>query len=165
MAANPIKSSGIENSAEEGADSVDLPVVYIEDDPDDFHCLKTAFDEAGCPNPLLLLEDGEKGQTYFTELLEGKQQWPALVLVDLILPRMPGMDLIRWLRTKPEFKSLPVVAFSGMYDFNQLEAGYDSGANLYVVKPTELSAWTELVHKLKTYWTLHGVPFEKQIHS
>jgi CheY-like chemotaxis protein len=136
------------------------PIVYAEDNPVDVEFLKRAFAQARLPNELIVLPDGESAHTYFRdEVLPGKVPPPAVALVDLKLPRLNGIELIRWLREQPKLKRLPVVVLSGNYVFDDLENTYDAGANLYIIKPQNLNGWTDLVFKLQGYWaTQNTIP-------
>ena len=102
----------------------------------DVEFLRRAFAQARLPNDLVVLPDGEAAHAYFRDqVLTGKVPPPAVALLDLKLPRFHGIELIKWLRSQPKLKRLPVVVLSGAYVFDDLENSYDVGANLYIIKP------------------------------
>jgi CheY-like chemotaxis protein len=128
------------------------PIVYVEDDPDDVYCFKAALKETKCANPLFAFATAELAQKFLVNAMAVEKTIPSFLLVDMILPGTSGFDFIRWVRQQDHLVNVPVVAVSGTYDFDQLDAGYSSGANLYYVKPADFEGWTVLALKLQTYW-------------
>ena len=130
-----------------------LPIVYIEDDPSAAAALGRAFAQTRVPNELIIMRDGETGKGYFQSVLSGRKLIPALALIDLKLPKMSGLELIRWVRDQVSLKGMPVVALSEAYNYDDMERSYDFGANLYLLKPHEIRLWADLVFRLQGYWS------------
>src|SRR5207249_5534648 len=77
---------------------------------------------------------------------------PALVLLDLKLPRKNGIEVLHWLRQQPALRRLPVVVLTSSKEPNDVNRAYDQGANSYLVKPLGFDALLNLVRSLNVYW-------------
>lgn len=77
---------------------------------------------------------------------------PVLVLLDMKAPRLDGLDLIKWIRTQPGFRSLPVVVFAASKVEAEMKKAYDSGANSYLVKPVHFEELVEVIKTIDVYW-------------
>jgi len=130
-----------------------LPIVFIEDNPGDADALQRAFAQTRVPNELVIIGDGENGRGYFQTVLAGAKALPALTLIDLNIPKVSGLELIRWIREQPLLKGMPIVSLSHTYNYDDLEKGYDFGANLYLLKPQEIRQWADMVFRLQGYWS------------
>ncbi len=131
-------------------------ILLIEDDPADVELLCRGFQKATVLNPILHLKTGDDALAYFAGL--GKYgdrlqfPLPALVLLDLKLPGMSGLDLLQWRRAHAEIRRIPFVVLTGNEDALIVTAAYDLGANSYLVKPGERSKITEMVRSIQQYW-------------
>ncbi len=131
-------------------------ILYVEDEESDVILLRYALRKAKVSNPLLVVGDGEEGMAY----LGGRGQYadrekyplPALVLLDLNLPRVPGMKLLEWIRRQPSLTELPVVIYTSSNQPNDLKDAKRLNANEYVVKPSGIDKITEIVETLKERW-------------
>lgn len=130
-----------------------LPIIYIEDKTTDAEALRQAFAQTRVRNELMLLRDGESAKAYLQTVVGGGTLAPALALIDLNLPGMSGLELIKWIRDQPALKGMPIVALAAVYNYDELERGYDLGANLYLLKPREIRQWADLVFRLQGYWS------------
>jgi two-component system, response regulator len=119
------------------------PVLLAEDDEDFIALLKDAMSLAGWRVPLEVLHDGQEVIDYFTR--PAKSSFPALLLLDLQLPRIAGIEVLRWLRQNPETRALPVIILTSCSSASAVFQAYDCGANSYILKP---GALTELIEKL-----------------
>jgi CheY-like chemotaxis protein len=128
-------------------------IVYAEDMPEDSEGLRQAFSQTRVPNELLIHKDGEICREFFASVVNGRREAPGLALIDLSLPTLTGLELIRWIREEAGLKTIPLVALSREYNFSELEQSYDYGANLYLLKPRELREWADLVFRLQGYWS------------
>jgi CheY-like chemotaxis protein len=131
-------------------------ILVAEDDEDDVLLLRTAFAEAGLGIPLQVVPDGEdaiaylKGEGKFADRKEFPL--PALVLLDLNMPRKNGLEVLSWVRQQGILKRLPVVILSSSSQGPHINKAYELGANSYLVK---LSNFTEFVQRIKllySYW-------------
>jgi len=130
-----------------------LPILYVEDDQSAAAALERAFAQTRVPNELVITRDGESAKAYFQSVLAGQKSIPALALIDLNLPKISGLDLVRWIRDQPLLMGMPIVSLSEAYNYDDLERGYDLGANLYLLKPREIRQWADLVFRLQGYWS------------
>ena len=129
------------------------PIVYVEDHKADADALRRAFAQTRVPNELIVLPDGESGRAYFENVVSAQEQIPSLTMIDLNLGKMSGLELIRWIREQSLLKGMPIIALSAVYNYDDLEKGYDFGANLYILKPKEIRQWADLVFRLQGYWS------------
>lgn len=107
-------------------------VLLVEDDTNDALLLQRAFHRAKLTSLLRVVPDAEQAMAY----LEGAEAVPALLLLDLNLPRTSGLELLEWLRQKPApLKDLPVIVLTSSRDTDDIDKAYDLGANSYMAKP------------------------------
>jgi CheY-like chemotaxis protein len=132
------------------------PVLLVEDDENDVFFMQRAFREAGILNPLKVACDGREAIDY----LNGKgkfadrREWPlpCLVLMDLKLPYVLGLDVLKWIRTEPAFKSVIVVVLTSSKQDADIAKAYSLGANSYLVKPPDVHQLVAMVKRIKEYW-------------
>ncbi len=127
------------------------PILLVEDDPSDVDLTRRAFARNRVANPLLIARDGEEALEHLLGATAGSVA-PALVLMDLKLPRIDGLEVLRRLRLEPRTRRVPVVILSSSLEPRDLAASYDHGANGYVRKPVEFEAFSEAVRRLADYW-------------
>lgn len=137
-------------------------ILLVEDNDDDAELTARAFREAKIGNPLVRLSDGVVALEY----LLGRGNYasrdlgdrPAVVLLDLNLPRLSGLDVLRTLRADERTRSLPVVVLtSSTEDRDRIEA-YDHHANSYVQKPVDYNQFVFAARQLGLYWMVLNVP-------
>jgi DNA-binding response OmpR family regulator len=135
-----------------------LPVLVVEDDPNDVVLLQRAFRRSKLANPVVYLGDGEAARAY----LAGENAFadrrthplPVLILLDLKLPRLSGLDLLAWLRDQTHLAGLPVVILTSSRETRDVETAYSLGANSYLVKPVAFDALLEVVQAVDLYWLM-----------
>lgn len=137
--------------------NITLPtLLLVEDDPNDIMLFRRAKDKTNLANPLQVVEDGEAAVAY----LSGQDQYadrnryplPALVLLDLKLPRKSGLEVLAWLRKQPGLRRLPVVVMTSSKESTDVGLAYDLGANSYLVKPVAFDNLLEMIKALGLYW-------------
>jgi len=136
----------------------------VEDNPDDVILIQRAFRKAAIQAPVCVVTDGEQALAY----LGGEDKYadrarypmPACVLLDWKLPRKNGLEVLSWIRSRPEIRRLPVVVLTSSRENPDIEAAYDAGANSYLLKPVEFETLRELVASLGLYWLVLNVPPE-----
>lgn len=126
------------------------PLVMIaEDDADDQLMLRQAFRHVGYQGEMEFCRDG-------AELVQRLQQpgrrLPSLVLLDLKMPRMGGLEALEVLRADPRLKSMPIITFTTSDMPRDVRTAYELGANAYLRKPVGLDALREIVGALKRFW-------------
>lgn len=131
-------------------------ILLVEDDPNDIFFMKRSFKEAGVINPCRVLEDGREAIAYLngdgTYGDRARHPLPCLVLLDLKLPYVLGLDVLKWIRTRPALNTTVVVVLTSSKDDADIERAYDLGANSYLVKPPDAEKLFEMVRRIKGYW-------------
>jgi CheY-like chemotaxis protein len=136
-------------------------ILYVEDDANDLWLLARAFEAEGLEEPLHVVRDGVEaiawlaGDGYFED--RAKYPLPQLVLLDIRLQKVDGLAVLRWIRTHPPFTALPVIVFSSSYHSHDIADAYGLGANLFLVKPTDLDGLRHIARFLST-WLHHSRP-------
>jgi two-component system response regulator len=128
----------------------DMPViVLIEDNPDDEALTLRALSKNGIANQVIVLRDGAEA---LDRLLAVDAPSPQLVLLDLKLPRIDGLEVLRRLRSEPSTTLLPIVILTSSNEERDLVESYRLGANSYIRKPVDFEQFTEAVRQLGLYW-------------
>jgi len=113
-------------------------------------------------NPLQLARNGEEAIDYISGAgkYANRQEYPipGLVLLDLKLPRVSGLEVLQWLRRSPVSRCLPVIVFSSSARRQDVEEAYAQGANSFLVKPSSLDKRIELARLIKAYWLEFNEP-------
>jgi len=133
-------------------------ILLVEDNPDDVKLTLRAFRKCNIANEVVLAADGAEALAYLfgTGAHAGRDSsdWPAVVLLDLKLPKIDGLEVLRRVRADQRTKLLPVVVLTSSKEEQDLIASYDLGANSYIRKPVDFDRFTEAVHHLGLYWLL-----------
>lgn len=124
----------------------------VEDDPNDAFLIQRALRHAGLP-AAAHVSDGEAAVEY----LRGTDKFadrvlPRVLLLDLKLPRLSGLEVLRWLRSEPGLETLPVVMLTSSAQQADIATAYALHANSYLVKPVDANALREMIRSLGTYW-------------
>lgn len=131
-------------------------VLLVEDNPDDAFLLQRAFRKGGFNAEIQVIKDGEAAIAYLrgdgVHADRTRSPLPALVLLDLKLPRKDGFEVLAWLRARPGLGRLPVVVLTSSREQADVDRAYALGANAYFVKPGAFDALQELVGTLVRHW-------------
>jgi CheY-like chemotaxis protein len=137
-------------------------ILVVEDNADDEALLLRALKKTGLTNPIVTVKDGVEALQYvFTfgkHEFRNAQDMPAVVLIDLNLPKMGGLDVLRKMRADYRTKLVPVVIFTSSNDEQDLINGYSLGANSYVRKPVDFAKFAKAVDQLVNYWLALNEP-------
>jgi len=138
------------------------PILLIEDNPMDVDLAYQAFREHSVANPLLVCRDGEEALQYVDKHNSAADgQLPILVLLDLRLPKVDGIEVLRHVRSHAVWKQVPVVVLTTSRENKDIEAAYQLGVNSYIVKPVDFLAFADVVRSIKVYWLLtNEYPFQ-----
>jgi two-component system response regulator len=131
-------------------------ILLVEDNPDDVALTLRAFKKNNIVNELIVVRDGAEALDY----LFGTGQYqdrdlsvmPQLILLDLKLPKIDGLEVLRRLRGDERTRLLPVVILTSSKEEQDLVNGYKLGANSYIRKPVDFSGFSEAVRQLNLYW-------------
>jgi len=131
-------------------------ILLAEDNPRDVELTLEALREHGLADEVVVVRDGVDALDYLLcrgEYAEREPGDPAVVLLDLKMPRMDGLEVLRKMRETPALRMLPVVILTSSRDENDLLRGYELGTNAYVVKPVSFSDLMRTVAQLGLFWT------------
>ena len=131
-------------------------VLLVEDEENDVFFMKYAFKEVGVLNPLHVAVDGQEAMDY----LSGNGRYadrerfplPCLTLLDLKLPRVMGLEVLKWMREQPALKTLIVIILTSSRLGPDIERAYQLGANAYLVKPSSPPELRETARRIKEFW-------------
>jgi CheY-like chemotaxis protein len=128
------------------------PILLVEDNPDDEALTRRAFDRSNVVNSLEVVRDGQEALDYLFGNGEPAKAAPALILLDLKLPKVDGLEVLKQIRAHDRTKLIPVVILTSSREETDLVAGYGGGANSYVRKPVDFDQFSESVRQLGLYW-------------
>ncbi len=137
-------------------------ILLVEDNPDDEELTLMGLKNSGIVNEIHVARDGEEALHFL--FAEGKYEdrdpaeVPALILLDLRLPKLSGFEVLERIRANPVTKYIPVVILTSSNEEEDLVAGYKLGANSYVRKPVEFDRFADAVRQLGLYWLLLNEP-------
>ncbi len=131
-------------------------LLHVEDDPNDVLLLQRAFRKANLPIAIQAVSDGDKAVAYLAGRDEysdrEKFPFPALVLLDLKMPRKSGLEVLAWMRSEAKLRRVVVVIFTSSKHDGDVDRAYDLGANSYLVKPVGFDRLLEIASLIHEYW-------------
>jgi CheY-like chemotaxis protein len=136
-------------------------ILVVEDDPKDLELTLTALEEHHLANEVVVARDGQEALDYlyrrgsFELRSEGN---PAVVLLDLKLPKVDGLEVLRQVRSDEQLKLLPVVVLTSSREESDLVTSYELGVNAYVVKPVDFHEFVNAIKELGMFWALVNEP-------
>ena len=137
-------------------------ILLVEDNPDDEALTLRAFQKNNILNPVVVARDGVEALDYLfgTGLYAGRdtREQPQVVLLDLKLPKLDGLEVLRRLRSDPRTQLLPVVILTTSNEERDIMSSYELGANSYIRKPVDFDEFMEAVRQLGLYWLVLNVP-------
>jgi CheY-like chemotaxis protein len=136
-------------------------ILLVEDDPKDEELTVTTMEKYHVSNDIVVVHDGEEALDYLFR--RGKYQNvsggnPCVVLLDLNLPKVHGLEVLRQIRADENLKMIPVVILSSSREEKDLAESYKIGINAYVVKPVDFHEFVEAVKHLGTFWCMINEP-------
>lgn len=137
-------------------------ILMVEDNPSDVKLTRRALEQSRITNRLIVAEDGAEALDYLfaTGAHAGRDvsDLPSLVLLDLKLPKMDGMEVLRRMRADARTRRLPVVILTSSQEQEDIIASYDLGANSYIRKPVDFKQFAEAIRHLGLYWLVLNEP-------
>ncbi len=136
-------------------------ILLVEDDPNDVELTLSALSENGLANEVVVVRDGEEALNYLYgrgAYASREEENPIVVLLDLKLPKVDGMEVLKRVKADPDLKTIPVVVLTSSREEQDLVSSYNSGTNAYVVKPVDFHEFVEAVRELGLFWTLVNYP-------
>ncbi len=137
-------------------------ILLIEDNPSDIALTKRALEKARIANQLVIAEDGQEALDYLLGIgaHAGRDptDQPMLTLLDLKLPKIPGLEVLKRLRSDARTRRIPVVILTSSNEEQDVAGSYDLGINSYIRKPVDFSQFAHAVEQLGLYWLVLNEP-------
>lgn len=136
-------------------------ILLVEDSPNDIELILAALSEHRLANEVVVVRDGEEALDYlyrrgvFKLRMEGT---PVVVLLDLKLPKVDGLEVLAQLKSDPELRKLPVVVLTSSREEQDLLDSYELGTNAYVVKPVDFHEFVDSIKTLGLFWAVVNQP-------
>lgn len=135
------------------------PILLVEDDTIDAMTVKRAFKELKVSNPLAHALNGEEALAY---LRRGDEENPCVILLDLNMPKMNGVEFLQIAKDDPSLKKIPVVVLTTSNEERDIIESFKLGVAGYIVKPVDYRKFVEAIRTIDLYWTLSELP---NVHS
>ena len=135
------------------SDNSPVEILMIEDNPGDVRLTREVLRDASIPNKLNSVKDGEEAMNYL--YLRGQFSGatrPDLILLDLNLPRMGGLEILQKIKADKSLRSIPVVILTSSQAEQDIIAGYESFANAYITKPVSLDQFSRIITSIEGFW-------------
>lgn len=138
-------------------------VLLVEDNPNDVELTLRAFKQNNVANRVNVVGDGEEA----LEFLRGTGRYadtgtetasPKVILLDLKLPRLSGLEVLREIKADPELRKIPVVVLTASREENDVIEAYDLGVNSYIVKPVDFEKFLDVANNIGVYWLMVNEP-------
>ncbi|HEX5742615.1 MAG TPA: response regulator [Flavobacteriaceae bacterium] len=137
------------------------PILLVEDNPVDIDLTLRAFKLRKLSNPIIVVRDGEEAILWIDKWENG-EMLPVVILLDLKLPKVHGLDVLKAFKSHPEFKKIPIVILTTSADNADIKTAYEFGANSYIVKPVNFEKFIQVVEKIELYWNvINNSSFDK----
>ena len=127
------------------------PILLVEDNPMDLDLTLRAFSKKKFANEIQVARDGEEALAFMPRW-EAGEALPAVILLDINLPKINGLEVLRQLKAHERFRRIPVVVLTSSREDSDLKAAYDLGVNSYIEKPVSFTKFMEVVEHIELYW-------------
>ena len=137
------------------------PILLVEDNPKDLELTLVALEKSQLANEVVITRDGAEALDYlfcrgpYESRVKGN---PAVVLLDLKLPKVDGLEVLENIKTNPDLRSIPVVMLTSSREEKDLLKSYNAGVNSYVVKPVGFREFIDAIQDLGVFWALLNEP-------
>lgn len=129
------------------------PILLVEDNPMDLDLTLRAFSKKKFSNTIQVARDGEEALAFFPRWESGEPM-PAVILLDINLPKVNGLEVLQKLKEHPVFRRIPVVVLTSSRENSDLSTAYDLGVNSYIEKPVSFNKFIEVAEHIELYWCL-----------
>ena len=135
-----------------------LSILLVEDNPVDIDLTLRAFAKRKLSCPIQVARDGADALNWIPRWESG-EPWPTLILLDLKLPKVDGLEVLRQLKAHPTLRTIPVVILTTSSEDVDTQKAYQLGANSYIIKPVDYDKFMEVAVKIAAYWgMLNHIP-------
>lgn len=143
----------------------DTKILLVEDNPDDVELTLLAFKKYNLSNEIVVARDGQEALDILfpSEEKSKKSKLPDIILLDLKLPKVSGLEVLKEIKTHPETRIIPLIVLTTSNEDRDIRDSYRLGVNSYIRKPVKFDKFVEVVKQLGLYWILlNRVPSQKQ---
>lgn len=134
------------------------PIMLVEDNPLDVDLTLRAFQRRKLANPVVVARDGEEALAWVARWEAGEMK-PAVILLDLNIPRIDGLAVLRTMKTHQTLRRIPIVVLTTSSEDRDMHAAYDLGVNSYIVKPVDFDNFMNVAQQIEMYWcVLNDLP-------
>lgn len=124
------------------------PIILVDDSPEDVELTSIVLRRGGIQNEIVVIKNGAKALTYFEHLARGQEARPALVLLDIMMPGVDGLEVLQYVREHSGLNDLPVIMLSGGDEEADLNICRQYGATAYLVKPLNISRFIQVADQM-----------------
>ncbi|MBI3007498.1 MAG: response regulator [candidate division NC10 bacterium] len=137
-----------------------LPILLVEDNPVDAELTLRALRKHKVSNPITVARDGEEALDYVHRRgrITADAPVPGLILLDIHLPKVDGIEVLREIKGHPVYRTVPVVMLTTSQEEADVRTCYELGANSYILKPVDFDKFLEVVSRIDLYWLLTNFP-------
>ncbi len=140
----------------------DIEILLAEDSADDAVLTIRALKKSGLTNKIYHVRDGAEALDFIfckgAYVLRNRNEYPKLILLDLKMPKVSGMEVLEKMKTDPDIKSIPVVILTSSKEDPDIKKSYALGVNSYIVKPVESENFFRALKEVGFYWLIHNQP-------
>ena len=133
------------------------PILLVEDNPMDVDLTRRAFARRKIANPIQVARDGEEALAWLPHWEAGELR-PVVILLDLKLPRVDGLEVLRQLKSHPLTATIPIVILTMSAEDSDIQTAYKLGANSYIVKPVNFEKFMQVAEQIEVYWNVLNQP-------
>jgi len=131
------------------------PILLVEDDNVDAMTVKRAVKDLRLPNPVIHLYNGEEAVNY---LCDDNSEKPFVVLLDLNMPKMSGLEFLKIVKANDELRPIPVIVLTTSKEKHDVMDSFEHGAAGYMIKPVDYKRFTDVINTIISYWNLSETP-------
>jgi len=133
------------------------PILLVEDNPLDLDLTLRAFALQKLTNPIQVARDGEEALAFMQKWENGDPR-PIVILLDINLPKVNGLEVLQVIKAHPDFKTIPVVILTTSAESSDVKTAYALGANSYIVKPVDFEKFIDVAKQIELYWSVLNNP-------
>jgi CheY-like chemotaxis protein len=136
-------------------------ILLVEDDPKDVELTLTALDEYNLANEVVVARDGEEALDYLfcrEKFTTRSNENPAVLLLDLKLPKIDGLEVLKQIKSDEKYSMIPVVVLTSSQEEKDMVASYKLGVNAYVLKPVDFHEFVNAIKELGVFWAVINQP-------
>ncbi|MCK5838349.1 MAG: response regulator [Bacteroidales bacterium] len=143
-------------------DFKNVEILLVEDNPDDARLTLRAFKKNKLTNQLLVVQDGEEALDFI--FARGKfsmraiDDFPRVILLDLKLPKVNGLEVLKEIKNDDRTKSIPIVVLTSSKEESDIRKAYNFGVNSYIVKPVDFENFAITIREIGLYWLMINIP-------